>query len=96
MSIFFFLFLEEDNKNFCFMCQLNKYEYEKSGERFSKHVQKEHNVWNYANFIIYMKNKTEKDCNGIESRIFKKIKEGDLSWIPLASDSKNIVYYIKI
>lgn len=77
------------------MCQLNKYEYEKSGERFSKHVQKEHNVWNYANFIIYMKNKTEKDCNGIESRIFKKIKEGDLSWIPLASDSKITVNSIK-
>ena len=83
---FFLIILDEDNKNFCFICQLNKYEYEKSGEIFAKHVQKEHNIWNYANFIIYMKNKTEKDCNGIESKIFKKIKSGDLSWIPFAKD----------
>jgi len=33
-----------------------------------------------------MKNKTEKDCNGIESKIFKKIKNGDLSWIPYAKE----------
>ena len=65
---------------------MNKYEFEKSGEGFNTHVHKEHNVWNYANFIIYMKNKTEKDCNGIEAKIFKKIKSGDLSWVPYAKD----------
>lgn len=34
-----------------------------------------------------MKNKTEKDCNGIETEIFKKIKVGDISWVPYAKDS---------
>ena len=34
-----------------------------------------------------MKNKTEKDCNGIETGIFKKLKEGDISWVPYAKDS---------
>lgn len=65
---------------------MNKYEYEKKGQRFIKHVLKEHNIWNYANFIIYMVNKTEKDCNGLEAKIFKKIKEGDISWIPVAKE----------
>jgi len=34
-----------------------------------------------------MKNKTEKDCNGVENGIFKKIKEGDISWIPFNKHS---------
>ena len=89
---YLFKILDEDNKNFCFICHLNKYSYEKTGERFSKHLLKEHNVWNYANFIIYMKNKTEKDCNGIEAKIFKKIKNGDLSWIPYAKDGFLLFY----
>lgn len=33
-----------------------------------------------------MVNKTEKDCNGLEAKIFKKIKEGDISWIPVAKE----------
>lgn len=90
----FWLIKDEDNKNFCFICQLNKYEYEKSGEIFSKHIEKEHNIWNYANFIIYMKNKTEKDCNGIESKIFKKIKSGDISWIPFANNGFFLIFFL--
>jgi len=80
-------FLDEDTHNYCYICQLNKYEYEKSGEKFATHLQKEHNMWNYVNYIIYMKNKTEKDCNGIEAKIYKKIKEGDISWMPCAMKS---------
>jgi len=29
-----------------------------------------------------MHSKTEKDCNGIESEIYEKIKKGELSWFP--------------
>ena len=85
---FIFGIIEDESQNRCFICQIHKYVYEKSGAQFSRHLQKEHNIWTYANFIIYMKNKTEKDCNGIETVIFKKIKLGDISWIPYSKDSK--------
>ena len=46
-----------------------------------------------------MKNKTEKDCNGIEGKIFKKIKNGDISWVPFAREEgffkiNNYIYSI--
>lgn len=31
-----------------------------------------------------MRNKTEKDCTGVESKVLKKIKNGDISWVPFA------------
>ena len=78
----FFINLEEDSENYCFVCQISKLQYEKSGKVFSRHTSKEHNIWNYANFVVYINNKTEKDCNGLESKIFKKIQKGDISWVP--------------
>ena len=43
-----------------------------------------------------MKSKTEKDCNGIETQIFEKIKKGELSWFPRGrslSLGLNILYF---
>ena len=34
-----------------------------------------------------MRGKTEKDCTGIEDEIFKKIKKGDMSWLPIKRSS---------
>ena len=82
-----FIKKEEDNNNFCFICQINKNDYEKNGKNFRKHVNKEHNLWNYANFIMSLKNKSEKDYAGLESEIFQKIAKGDLSWFPHAKES---------
>ena len=81
--------IEEDNWNYCFICQISKIQYEKNGEVFKKHLLKEHNIWNYANFIMYINNKTEKDCNGLESKIFKKIQSRDHSWIPFNEQNSN-------
>ena len=42
------------------------------------------------NFMVYLKEKTLKDCNGIEGEIFGKIIEGNLSWIPNEQSSSII------
>ena len=64
---------EFDSKNVCFVCNLEKYKFEKVGIRFKKHTSLEHNIWDYVNFLIFMKNKTLKDCNGIELELLNKI-----------------------
>lgn len=74
--------LGNDSKNICFMCGIEKYNFEKVGIDFEKHVSSEHNIWDYVNFFIFMRQKTEKDCNGIEDEMLQKIKIGDQSWFP--------------
>lgn len=67
----------------CFICNLEKFNFEKAGIDFEKHRNNEHNLWNYIKFIIFMEDKSKKDCNGVESELLEKIKKGDFSWIPL-------------
>jgi len=40
-------------------------------------------MWNYVNFIAFLKEKDPTDYTGIESYIEDKLKEGDVSWFPL-------------
>ena len=75
--------LDFDKQNICYICGFDKYTFEKKQIKFSDHTEKEHNIWDYANFIIYMNTKTLKDCNGVESSIKKKLNSGDLSWFPI-------------
>ena len=75
--------LDEDSENICFICGIEKFNFEKSGIDFDKHTKVEHNLWSYVDFLIFMREKTEKDCNGIEDELFHKIQKGDTSWFPL-------------
>ena len=33
--------------------------------------------------MIFMKQKTKKDCNGIEDEIFNQLKENKMDWFPI-------------
>ena len=43
--------------------------FEKEGIFFGKHTEKEHNVWNYFFYIVYLEEKEDIDFNGTESDI---------------------------
>jgi len=72
-----------DAKNKCFICNLERTEFEKEGISFESHIQKEHNLWNYLYYIVYLTGKKEDDFNGTETYIFDKYKKEDLSWFPI-------------
>lgn len=67
------------------MCGIEKYEFEKNRIDFYFHINNEHNLWDYVHFIIYINNKSLKDCNGVEYNIKRKINEGKLDWLPIKS-----------
>ena len=75
-------FFETDSSTICFICGIQKFNFEKSGIDFETHVEKDHDVWTYVNFLIFMSAKSEKDCNGVEAEIYDKIKKGSLDWFP--------------
>lgn len=74
---------DKDSKTICFICGIPKYMFEKSGIDFETHVSKEHDIWSYVNFLVFMSEKTEKDCNGVEAEIFENIRTGNLEWFPI-------------
>lgn len=90
-------FTENDVKNVCFMCNLDRYivsllsniyyvclkQLDKDTDLgFDYHIQYDHNVWNYLFFIIHLKQKDPSDFNGTESSIFQCFQNDDMSWFP--------------
>ena len=51
--------------------------------KFEDHQKLEHNIWNYVKFIVFIKNRTLKDCNGMEMHLQGKILSKDISFFPL-------------
>lgn len=49
--------LEEDIKNKCYICNIERHEFDRYGSGFENHIQKDHNLWQYLYFLIYLKNK---------------------------------------
>lgn len=77
-------------KNFCFICGLSKESFDSSGAvSFSQHIAKEHNMWNYVYFVIYLTRKAgSKDVaklTSAERYVWNLVKEEDFSWLPKSS-----------
>ena len=71
--------------------------FEKIGIDFKSHKNYDHSIWTYVNFLTYMKNKTSKDCNGLENEVLEKIESGDTSWFPTGITlSLSLNFYDKI
>ena len=54
-----------------------------SNKSWNDHVMKEHNVYAYLYFIIYVRTKPDNDCTGIEKYVKDKVKGGDITFFPI-------------
>lgn len=82
---------DEDRKNVCFICNVNREDYEKMSNElktstFDQHIQKEHNMKYYVYYIAYLleKEKFESmNLNDIESYVLACYRRNqDYKWIP--------------
>lgn len=55
----------------------------KEGISFKDHRHKEHNLWVYLYYLAYLKSKDASDMSGVESYIFDKYTNEDISWFPM-------------
>lgn len=74
--------LIHDIRTKCFICGLEKFELDTKGEGWFTHVYRNHNVYNYLYFIIYIREKDIQECNGIEKYVKDQVKMNSISWIP--------------
>ena len=76
----------KDKYNRCFICNGKKSILEKHRINFQDHVKHEHNLWNYVEYIITIKQSNIKELNNINQYIRKKIENNDISWLPTNTD----------
>ena len=77
--------VEEDVMNTCFICNIDREDFETSNILFSDHIKNDHNMWKYAWFMIYLDEKDHTEFDGIEQFCFELIEKHDNStrWLPL-------------
>jgi hypothetical protein len=72
-----------DRENHCFICGLDRESIEKgSGNTFAYHTQSEHNMWNYAFYMMYVLKKTQTELTSIESYVKDMLKTNNILWFP--------------
>lgn len=72
-----------DMRNYCYICQYEKMVFEKIEEGgFLRHIEKDHNLWEYVFYQVHLDDKDPSDHTGVESYIFEKLEQKDISWVP--------------
>eukprot|EP00439_Symbiodinium_sp_Y106_P032868 s1697_g3.t3 len=76
--------IEEKMKSSCFICSLSKSELERKRVKFENHILKEHYMWAYARFLLYLEETDPAELNGPESYVKQQIKENNTGFFPIA------------
>jgi len=73
---------EKDEKNTCFICGLDRREFEIEDKSFDYHIAVQHNIWNYVYFIMYLSNSDPLDMSGVETYVHERVTNKSSEWIP--------------
>ena len=74
---------ENDKKNICFICQLSRDDCLLKNIDFDSHVNNEHNIWNYVDFLCYLHLYDSNNLSRVETFVWDKLIENDYGWIPI-------------
>lgn len=56
--------IDEDTRDRCFICNIDRDDFEKMGLNFERHVRRDHNMWNYLFFRVYLFNTDPTEMTG--------------------------------
>lgn len=77
--------VDEDKKNVCFICGIQRSEYERYAN-FDRHIEEEHNHWHYIAYLLYLRHKSvaePTETTDTENYVLSKYLEKDSIWIPI-------------
>lgn len=67
--------IENDMENRCFICGIERYTFDRQAEGFENHISKDHNLWHYLYFIMYLKIKEKTEYTGPEQYVSECVSE---------------------
>ncbi len=75
--------LKEVKDNSCYICSIKKSKFEAQGIDFNYHINKEHNIMNYFQYILKIENTVDQaDLTFIESYVLDKVSNGITDFLP--------------
>ena len=73
----------EDMQDVCFICSLPSFDFDRHANGFNHHVKKEHNMWGYLLFTIYLAEKNPSEYTAFEAYVADLIEADETSWYPM-------------
>ena len=70
-------------KERCFICGISRYKLDREEKGWIYHYKREHNIYSYIYFLVGLKNKNYKECDGIEKYVKKCIEKEELIFLPI-------------
>ena len=74
----------DDMQDVCFICSLPSYDFDRYAKGFGHHVKKEHNMWSYLLFTIYLAEKNPSEYTAFEAYVANMIAQDDTTWYPVS------------
>ena len=75
--------IENDIYERCFICNIDRDDFEKLGLDFNKHIKKEHNMWQYLFIRLYLFNTDPTEMTGQETYIYEAFKQNSIPFYPI-------------
>ena len=75
--------IENEIRGRCFICGLERFEFENRKKSWRDHIEKEHNAYAYLYFILYVHSKPFNQCTGIEKHVKGLTMREDPSLFPM-------------
>jgi len=76
---------EEDQKNICFICGIDRSEFERHCN-FEEHTVEEHNIWSYVFYLVYLVEKqkiSKTEMTDIENLVLERYLIKSYEWVPV-------------
>ena len=75
--------IEQDKKNICFICSKPRELFERYQQDFSSHIQRDHHMWAYMYYSLYLEEKKRTDRTRLEAYLVEQIEKKSLLWFPI-------------
>lgn len=75
--------IKEDNNGRCFICNINREEFERQGESFEYHQKEEHNIYHYLFYTIFAKKLSKSERLDIDDYIIENYEKKKIEYMPI-------------
>lgn len=72
-----------ERQNVCYICGALRDELEQQGINFNHHINKVHFLWDYINYILFLKQSDIHELNSINDFALTKIRLNQIDWFPI-------------
>mmetsp|Transcript_29848 Transcript_29848/g.38559 ORF Transcript_29848/g.38559 Transcript_29848/m.38559 type:complete len:281 (-) Transcript_29848:163-1005(-) len=75
--------ISDKTRNICFICNHPREVFERHRLKFSDHLKKDHNMWNYIFYKMYLERKGQTELTGTEAYLKDQMKIQSISYFPI-------------